>query len=167
MRAAVEAGAACKEAEAVGDLADVFICSARRSDGASAAILPQVDVFLRVKCNNAFSGCTGSGMDTYTFFQVAAKQAIGIGFSEVVFGEGRELSEIVNGFDIVRCDTLFFHFLAVVRDIFPNVADLPEKLFVLDGSHGLARGPFDLFLIVTFHICFLSFITADEIHCRL
>ena len=96
-------------------------------------------------------------MDTYTFFQVAAKQAIGIRFSEVVFGEGRELPEIVDGFDIVRCDSFRFHFFAVVGDIFPYVADLPEKLFVLYGSHGLARGPFDLFLIVTFHICFLSF----------
>ena len=56
MAAAVQPRAAGEQAVAVRYLAHALVRAARRGDGAGAAILPQIDIVLRIERDHALAG---------------------------------------------------------------------------------------------------------------
>ena len=57
------------------------------------------------------------------------KKTVGIGLSKICLGQERKLVKIVNGLDVVRCNSLFLHLFAVIWDIVPDVLNLFHELF--------------------------------------
>ena len=158
--AAVEAGAAGEEAVAVGDLHDVFICSAGSDDRPCAALLPHVQVLLGIEGHNALSGGAGSGLNADAVLEIRAQKAVGIGFAEIVFGEERKFLDVVNALYVFRLYTFLVHQIAVVGDIVVDVFHLLYDLLVLDLQDLLAGRGLDLFLVIVLHFeaPFLAFV---------
>ena len=159
LAAAVEAEAAGEQAVAISHLAHVLFRAAGGGDGSCAAVLPEVNVLFGVERDNALAGRAGGGVDADTVLQRHCKQAVGICVAQVGFAEERELVKIVPAFDIVGREARRFHFRAVIGDIVPDVAHLPDEPLILPAFDLLGAGAFDFFLIIVFHgrsLCFVA-----------
>ena len=164
MGAAIEAGTAGEEAIAVADLTDILIGAAGCHDRSGAAFFPHVNIFLCVEGNDALAGRAGGGLDADAVLEVGAQKSVGICFTQIVFGEERKLSDIIDTLDVLRLYTFLFHQIAVVGDVVIDVFDLFDDLFVLDFENLFPRRGFDFFLVVAFHFhCGLPFRTSYKL----
>ena len=151
VRAAMQTHTAGEQAVAVCDMADILFAATNSGNGAGAAVFPQIHLVLGVECHHSLSGCTGGGVDTDTLIHGLANQATGIGLAQVVLGQERKLVQILCALNVRRGHTLFFHFLAVVRDIVPHMLHLLDKTLVLPGFDLLTGSSFNLGLIILCH----------------
>ena len=106
---------------------------------------------LGVESNHALAGGAGGGLDAYALLQRLAHQAVGVGHAQVILGDEGQLMQIVPAFDVIRGYALFFHLLAVIGHVVPDVLYLRDKALVLPGFDLFLRRAFDFRLIVTFH----------------
>ena len=151
MAAAVQTRAAGKQAVAVADVANVILCAARCNDGARAAVLPQINVVLRIERDDTPARGAGGGLDADAVGKRSCKKSVRIGFAQVVFCEERQLVQILQTSDIRGRQSFLLHFFAVVGDIVPDVFHLLQQALVLPCADLLAAGAFDLGLIVSLH----------------
>ena len=79
------------------------------------------------------------------------QHSVGVGIAQVRLAEEGELADVVHGFDIVRRQAFLFHQMAVVGNVIPYMADLPDELFILNLQYFLPGRRFDLRLIVILH----------------
>ncbi len=149
--AAVEAGASGEEAVAVGHLADVLVGAPGGHDGPGAAVLPQINVGLRVEGHHPLSGGARGGLDAHAVLQGHAHQAVGVGLPQVGLGEEGELVEVVTGPDVGGGDSLRLHLLPVVGHVVPDMLDLRHQTLILPGLDLLPGGGLDLRLVIPFH----------------
>ena len=132
MGAAVQAGAASEQTVTVADLAHILICTAGGYDRPCAALLPHIDVLLCIEGDDTFSGGAGGGMDADTVFEVGSHKSVGVSLTQVVLGQERKLSDVVNTPDVFRTDSLFVHQIAVVGHVVIDIFDLFDDFFILD-----------------------------------
>ena len=145
--AAVKAGTAGEQAVAVGDVDHVILGAAHSHDGTGAAILPQVHVVLGVVGHHTLAGGAGGGLDADTFAQGLGHEAVGVALPQVILGDEGELVQILDALDVIGGHTLGFHLLAVVGDIVPNMLDLFDQAFTLEGAQLFLGHGFDFRLV--------------------
>ena len=89
MGAAVEAGAAGEETVTVRDLHHIFFGAADAHNSAGAAFIPDINIRLGIKSDNATAGGAAGGLNTDTVFFGNGHKTIGISISQIRFGEER------------------------------------------------------------------------------
>ena len=85
MAAAVEPGAAREKAETVRDLADILVRRPGRRERAGTAVVPKVNVVLRVEGDDALAGRPGGRVNAHAVLQGLAQKTIGIRVAKVIF----------------------------------------------------------------------------------
>ena len=89
---------------------------------------------LGVESNDALTGGAGGGLDANTLGEGLGQQSVGVCFAQVVLGEEGELMQVSGGLDVVGGHALFFHLLAIVGDIVPDMLDLLDKALILPSA---------------------------------
>ena len=67
-------------------------------------------------------------MDAYAVLERYSQHPVGIGFAEVVLADKGQFVQVRDALDVVRCDAFFFHQLAIIRHMVPDVPDLFDQL---------------------------------------
>ena len=121
MRAAVEAGAAGKQAIAVSHLTNILVGAAYSSDGAGAAVVPQIHVVLGIESDYPLAGGAGGGLDADTFVERLCQQT-------GLLGMAPDDYQIANSFKIAQEQGMEIEFGEIeLEDAHPNTAVLRLK----------------------------------------
>ena len=118
-------GSAREEAVTVADLHHVALRRTRRRKCTCTAVLPHVDVILRIERDDAPSGRAARGMNADAVFQRSRHQPVGIGLPQVVLRQERKQVKVFQSVNVLRLHAGFVHLLPIVRHI------------LIDALHGL------------------------------
>ena len=82
------------------------------------------EVFLSVEGNDTSARRARGGLDADAVFEIGAEESVGVSIAEIRFGQEGEFVNIVNALNVVGCDALRVHQVAVVFHVLVNVLDL-------------------------------------------
>ena len=117
VRALIRAKAAGEQAQAIGDLHDVFAGAARGGERAGHHLAPDGDVVSRVAGDDGLAGGTGGALDANDVLLRGGQQSEGIAVPQVgLFREGQVL-EVVQPADVLGLDAGGVHARAVHRHV--------------------------------------------------
>ena len=140
-----------KQSITISNVNNIFVCCSGSSQCARTAILPKINIMLCIESNDTLTRGSRCGMNTNAFGKGLAAKSVRISDTEVVLGQKRKLVKICRGFDVIGCQTFFFHLLTVVGNVVPNVLYLRNKSFILPCKNLFAGSGFNFGLIVAFH----------------
>ena len=147
----MQTGTAGEQTITIRNLNNIRLRAAGGDDGAGAAVFPQVDIRLGIERDDALAGCAGGRVNAHALFNRRALQPIGIRIAQVRLGKERQLVQVTNALDVLRRHALFFHLLAVVGNVVPDMLNLLNKTLVLPRADLLLRCSFNFRLIVVGH----------------
>ena len=96
-----------------------------------AAVVPKINIVLRVKGNHSLPCRSAGGLNPHTFGTRACQQSIGIGVAKIILGQKGQLVEIIHRSHIIRCYSLFVHQVPVIGHIFIHAPHSPAQALIL------------------------------------
>ena len=148
---AVKSRASGEQTVTVADLHYIFLGCTGCHQCSGAAVLPEIQVVLCIKCNHTASCGTAGGLDPYTVLRRTGQKSVGICLAKIVLRQERQLGEILQALDILRLYTLLIHQFMVVFVILINIRHLLDQALFLQFLDLLDRHGLDLRLEILLH----------------
>ena len=125
------AKAACEETVTVSDVNEVTLLYAGSCHRAAENGVPELNVIRCITDDLHLSGRTGRSVYTNELLSRYRQCSERIVVSEIEFISEREFREIRDALDVARLNTLFFHTLSVVWNVFPHAVHALDQAFAL------------------------------------
>ena len=164
--AKVKAQTSGKQSVAIADMDPVSGCKSCHCKASGHTLTPHFYILLCIRGQGQLSGCSGSSLYSYDLLLRNRKQSERIMISQIFLGCKRELSDILDPFDIPGLYAHFIHFLPVKLYMLINILYLLYQPLTLQSSHLIPAHALDLWISDHFfpvfqrHSCHLFFLSS-------